>query len=153
MEMVEAAKLFNVKSTEPYLFWLLRLYCALPLPDYWNKTYDPAVQMEIFHSLQDNVRISVKPCFSYIQGLVNNLKETTKSNPEMRQMASTKIKLSDKLGRPYEIDFGALLKEITETDRKDRKYQVYHSMMNQEEKEGDGNKNKTKKNDQNSSIC
>lgn len=107
--------------------------------------------MEIFHSLQDNIRISVKPCYTYIQALINNLKEVTKLNPEMRQSYSTKIKLSDKLGRPYEIDFGALLKEVTETDKKDRKYQVYHSMMNQEEKDTEANKNKNKKNDQNSS--
>jgi hypothetical protein len=143
--MVEAARLFNIKSTEPYLFWCLRTYVSLPLPEYWTKIYDPQLQVEIYHSVQDNVRISVRPCYAYIQGIITNLREYTKNDRDFRQGQSSKMTLQDKLGRNYELDLGSLIRDVMEK-KTDRKNQTYHYMIDQEDEKG-GSHKKGKKND------
>lgn len=93
--MVEAAKLFRVRSNQPFLFWCLRAYCSLPLPDYWNKFYDPEMRMEIFMSMKNNVRITVHPCFTYITDLIECVKKVAKAEPAKFAYISTRMTLND----------------------------------------------------------
>ena len=137
MDIVEAARLFNVKSNQPHIFWALQAYVTLPLPEYWAQFYDPQNQIEVYYSLHENVRITARPCYSYIMDLILNLYEEQKEKPEMAA-TTTKVILCDKLGRSYDIDIGALIRDTLEQSNQSKRRQIYHYML--EDPQADSNK-------------
>lgn len=127
MELIEAARLFNVRSTQSFLFWILRAYCGLPLPDYWNKMFDTNMHREIYYNSCYDVKISVRPCFFYILDLMNYVKQEAIRDKDSFLHFSNKMTLCDKLGRQYDVDFASMIKDMIEKPSGERKnYFTYH---------------------------
>ena len=110
-EMLNAAKLFEIRDHEHYLFWTLRVYVAMPLPEFWKKTFDQTTLNVVFADLQTNTRLTVHPCFLWIKEIIQFLRSKFKDNKEEYLAVSSKIRLQDQLKRAYEVDFGLMLKE------------------------------------------
>jgi len=125
--MIEAARLFNVKSTQAYLFWILRAYCGLPLPEYWSKVFDTNLHREIYYNSCYDVKISVRPCYFYVLELVNYVKHEVIRDKESFLNFSNKMSLCDKLGRQYDVDLASMIKDLIEKPNSERKnYFTYH---------------------------
>ena len=127
MDIIEAAKLFNVRSTQAFLFWPLRAYCGLPLPEFWTKGFDTNLHREIYHNTCYDVKISVRPCYFYVLELINYLKQEAIRDKDSFLHFSNKITLCDKLGRKYDVDLASMIKDLTEKATNERKnYFAYH---------------------------
>jgi hypothetical protein len=116
-----------VRSSQAHLFWTLRAYCGLPLPEYWTKMYDTNMHREIYYNSAHDVKISVKPCYFYILELVNYIRQESMKDRDGFLNASNKLTLCDKLGREYDVDLAAMIKDLIEKQNVERKnYFNYH---------------------------
>lgn len=75
-----ALNLLKIHKNEPELVWIARFYVALPLPADW----EPDIPTEgedntvVYKNWFNNMRIRVKPCFFYINKLINFCKNNRK---------------------------------------------------------------------------
>jgi len=70
-------------------------------------------------SMKDNIRITVRPCFTYISETIEHIKKVFKENAEKFVYVSTRMTLNDQLGRSYEIEMAHLIRELVENTKMD----------------------------------
>ena len=117
LELVESARLFDVKFYECYLFWILRYYCCIPLPEFWNKSYDPILNHEIYCNTTNNMKITIHPAFLYISTVIQTIRSLYRENQSEYCRTSGKLALKDKLNRDFEVDLGTMINEITSNSK------------------------------------
>lgn len=109
--MIAAAKLFLVQPQESYLFWALRAYISMPIPDFWTKEFNHATDSYIYKDLQTNSRLSVHPCYNWIKELIQFLRKQYKEHRGESMIVSSKMIFRDQLQRNYESDIGLMIRE------------------------------------------
>lgn len=112
--MMNAAKIFGVSPSEAALFWALRVYASMPLPELWVKNFDPEKRVQLYVDLQTGAKLTVHPCFLWVKDIISYLRELLKKDPSKAFGTSSRMIFQDSLERKFEIDIAALLRQETE---------------------------------------
>lgn len=106
-----------VNPYETYLFWPLRAYVSMPLPEYWVKEFDKISESYVYRNLQNNSKLSVHPCYSWIKEIIQFLRSKLKEHRDEFLLMPQKMVFRDQLKRKYETDLGAMMLQAKEGKR------------------------------------
>ena len=70
-ELTEAFKAFGIKENDKKLYWIGKLYCALPLPLGVLEVWDPTKKCIYYKNQVTNDILYIRPCYQYIEHLMN----------------------------------------------------------------------------------
>lgn len=110
LQIAHQIKLLEIPKTKPELFWLARLYLSLPLPPKYYKYFDKNIEREIYINLDTRMKFVVRPCYLYIQELINIGKSMLSDCDDSENVPRlSPMEFKDKLGRKNTVNMIAML--------------------------------------------
>lgn len=118
IDLMATIAMFNMTHYDSHLFWLPRMYLALPLPEGWREiqSFDEG---KWYYSAKRGKKIGVRPCFRYVSNMVSKMKRFYQENRHklVYQKNIGTHYFRDKFGREYRMDMLKMMKDIEQAKR------------------------------------